>query len=85
VWKSLMDEAQKKEIEEIIRHFECPKDFICYKSGFKVLCTAIDIPYKSYYACMEENARECKFAVPFGDTNFCECPLRVYIAKTFKK
>ncbi len=80
-----MDEKTEKEIEEIIGQLRCEKDFICYKSGFDVLCKAIDLPFNSYYACMEENPRECKFAVPFGDTNLCECPLRVYIAKKFKK
>ena len=80
-----MDQEYKNEIEEIIAQFKCPKDFQCYKSGFEVLCNAVHIPFESYFACMEENARDCKFAVPFGDANLCECPLRVYIAKKLKK
>jgi hypothetical protein len=80
-----MDEDITKGIEEIIAELRCEKDFICYKSGYEILCRAIDIPFESYYACLEENARDCKFAVPFGGNNLCECPLRIYIAKKLKK
>jgi hypothetical protein len=33
-------ESHKKEIEEIIRMIQCPKDLECYKSGFEILCKA---------------------------------------------
>jgi hypothetical protein len=32
-----MEEDQRKEIEEIISHLKCPKDFTCKKTGFKVV------------------------------------------------
>jgi hypothetical protein len=31
-----------KEIEKIIDGLKCPKDFICYTSGFENLCRAQD-------------------------------------------
>jgi hypothetical protein len=80
-----MDEEYKKEIEEIITQLTCDKDFICYKSGFEVLCKAKDVGSQSFIECLEEDPSDCKFSVLFGHTNFCECPLRVYIAKKLKK
>jgi hypothetical protein len=51
-WR-LVDDETEKEIEEIITQLTCDKDFICYESGFDVLCKAINIPSESYFACME--------------------------------
>jgi hypothetical protein len=80
-----MDEDQRKEIEEIITQFKCPKDFRCYKSGLKVLCKAKDIGLDTYLECMEVYPQKCPFSVAFGYSHFCKCPLRVYIAKKLKK
>ena len=80
-----MDEDQRKEIEEIINQFQCPRDFRCCKSQFKLLCKAKDIGLETYLKCLEEDPRSCPVSVPFGDGYFCECPLRVYIAKKLKK
>jgi hypothetical protein len=40
--KQLPDDINK-EIEKIIDELKCPKDFICYKSGFRNLCKVEDI------------------------------------------
>jgi hypothetical protein len=80
-----MDEGQRKEIEEIIGHFKCPRDFRCCKSHFRDLCKAKDIGLETFLKCLEEDPRSCPASVPFGDGYFCECPLRVYIAKKLKK
>ena len=73
-------------IEEIIGQFKCSKDFECYKSGFENLCKAEDVGMDSYLHCLEEDPVECKFSVIlFGDRYYCECPLRIYIAKVLKK
>ena len=39
-------EKHKEEIEKIIDVMTCPKDFICYKSGFKNLGKARDMGIK---------------------------------------
>ena len=80
-----MDEDQRKEIEEIINQFQCPRDFRCCKSQFKHLCKAKDIGLETFLKCLEEDPRSCPVSIPFGDGYFCECPLRVYIAKKLKK
>jgi hypothetical protein len=75
-----------KKIEKIISGFTCPKDFRCCKAGFKNLCKAKDVGIESYLKCLDDNPRDCPFAVPYGYTAYyCECPLRVYIAKKLKK
>ena len=80
-----MEEDQRKEIEEIINHFKCQKGFQCYKSHFDALCKAKDIGLETFLECLEEAPRSCQFSVPFGYGYFCQCPLRVYIAKKLKK
>jgi hypothetical protein len=83
----IKDEVTKVEIEEIISGLECPKDFVCCKSGFEVLCKARDIRLESYVVCLEEDGGNCKFSTHFGTRHdwFYKCPLRVYIAKKLKK
>ncbi len=76
-----MEGDYKKEIEKIISQFKCPKDFKCYKSGFDVLCKAKEIGLKSFLYCLEENPADCPFSRTFGRSYFCQCPLRIYIAK----
>jgi hypothetical protein len=80
-----MEEDQRKEIEEIINQFQCPRDFRCCKSQFKLLCKAKDIGLETFLKCLEEDPRSCPVSVPFGDGYFCECPLRIYIAQKLKK
>jgi hypothetical protein len=81
-----MEQDHEKELQEIIGSFTCPKDFECYKSGFETLCKAEDVGMESYLACLEEHPLECKFLVGFlGDRYYCECPLRIYIAKELNK
>ena len=81
-----MEIDHNEEIEKIIAQMQCPKDFQCYKSGFETLCKAEDVGMESYLACLEEHPLECKFSVGFfGDRFYCECPLRVYVAKMLEK
>jgi len=80
-----MEEDHKKELEEIVNGLKCPKDFKCYKSGLGNLCKAKDIGLKSFLECLEEEPRDCKFSHSFGDSYFCDCPLRVYIGKKLRK
>ena len=74
-----------EKLEDIVNGLKCPKDFKCYKSGFKDLCKAEDIGIESFLVCLEEDPSECQFSIPFGEAYFCECPLRIYIAKKIKK
>jgi hypothetical protein len=81
-----MDQEYQKEIEEIIGEMKCPKDFVCYKSGFEVLCEARSVGDgdESYLLCCEEYPQRCKF-VSLNRGYICECSLRIYLAKKLKK
>lgn len=80
-----MDKIQMKMIEEIIGKMKCPKDFKCYKSGFKYLCKSKDIGLGTYLECLEKNPRDCPFSLSFGYNYLCRCSLRIYISKEMEK
>ncbi len=77
-------EENRQEIERIISQMECAKDFICYKSGFQILCKAIDAGLESFLRCLEPNPFVCAFSLHFGSEDYCKCPLRVYIGKNLE-
>lgn len=79
------DGQVKKEIEKIIGHMQCSKDFKCAYGGFENLCLARDCGMEHYLECLEANPLSCKFVIVFGKQYYCQCPLRVYIAKQIEK
>jgi hypothetical protein len=83
--KGIKDKQVSKKIKEIIGHMQCPKDFKCASSGFDKLCKAKDCGMDHYLECLEDNPSPCKFVILFGERYFCQCPLRVYIAKNIEK
>ena len=80
-----MEKDIRKQIEEIMDGLKCPKEFICYTSGFRNLCKAKDIGLESFVMCLTPDSPACRFSVDFGGALFCQCPLRVYICKKLKK
>ena len=71
-------------IEEILGGLKCPKSYLCYSSGPEKVCEAKDIGLESFLVCLERDSIGCKFSVVFGGIRFCQCPLRIYIAKKVK-
>jgi len=80
-----MEPDHEREIRQLISEFDCPKNFICYKSGFSNLCKAEDIGLEPYLECFDESSKECAFLLSYANVRFCDCPLRLYIAKKLKK
>lgn len=80
-----LTQEHKRQIEKIMSAMSCQKDFECYKSGFDNICKATHRGLDMYADCCDESKTICEFRVPFGYGAFCRCPLRVYIAKNFKK
>ena len=80
-----MRDNTRKDIEEIIGSMKCPKDFLCYRSGLKILCKAREFGIDDYLQCLEEDGEDCHFSIVFGDMHFCKCPLRYYLASNLKK
>lgn len=73
---------QARQIERITSETKCPEDFKCRKSGFEDLCKIKLVADHQLVECLEEN--KCRFALPFGNSVFCKCPLRRYIAMNFR-
>ncbi len=80
-----MKPEYESEIKQIIDELNCPKDFICYRSGFCDVCEAEDIGLEPYLECLEKGRGECPFLLSFANVHLCDCPLRVYIAKNLRK
>ena len=80
-----MKDGDRKKIEEIMAGMQCPKNFKCSEGGFEHLCKATDFGLENYLNCLEKNPGNCSFALSFGLRYFCQCPLRVYLAKKLKK
>lgn len=72
-------------IEKLVAAFQCPKDFICYRSGFEMLCKAEDIGLRTYLKCIDIEAQTCVFSSASGDSYLCKCPLRIYLAKEINR
>lgn len=77
-----MQSKHKEHIEKIISQIQCPRRFRCYQSGFQDLGQVKDIGLESFLECLEEAPRTCPFCVPFASRHFCQCPLRLYVART---
>ncbi len=80
-----MEQELEKKLKEAIDDLKCPKDLKCCAEGLEKLCQAQDIGMDMFLNCLEEHPLECMFAFPFGDSHFCSCALRVYIAKKLNK
>ena len=83
-----ISEEHKSQIEKIINENEkkCLKDCECYRSGFEKICKAKDLGLKSFVQCLEEEPEQCKFSFSVGGAErFCDCDIRVYIAKKLDK
>jgi hypothetical protein len=80
-----MQEEIARRITELMDQMECPEGFRCAVGGSEDLCRAGDIGLERYLICLEENPQKCVFSLPFGEGYFCQCPLRVYIAKNLRK
>jgi hypothetical protein len=79
-----MKEEDRKTIRKLIGTMKCPKNFKCAENGFEDLCQTRDFGDEHRLHCLEEASTPCPFCEvhTFGvDFRFCQCPLRVYLAK----
>jgi hypothetical protein len=64
---------------------DCPYDFKCYKSGFEDLNSSMLPNSGLLVECFETKSFNCKFSYDTDSHFMCTCPLRLYIARKFKK
>jgi len=74
----------KNEIDEITGHMDCPKSFTCVESRFENLCRVKEIVKDDLFECLEDAATNCSLSLAFGYAYFCQCPLRIFLAKKLK-
>ncbi len=71
---------QRKQIRDIVKIVDCPRDFICLKSDFKKVPKVEISGIAKLIECPSEDAKLCKFSFYSGQTYFCKCRLRHYAA-----
>jgi len=80
-----MDEKTRQRIRELIGYLRCEKGFVCAESGLAELCKARDCGLDNYLECCEERPADCQFALAFGLSHLCQCPVRVYLSKKIRR
>ena len=80
-----MKQIVDSKLGKIMDGMQCPKDFICKKSGFKILCKANYVESGKCVECLDEKPKLCSFSLTFGGTFLCICPVRVYLAKELNR
>jgi len=73
-----MEIDSENKIEEIIRQIKCPKDNICYKSGFENLSKTKDIDIGVFLYCLNNKSQKCKYLLSYGSTRLCQCSFRIF-------
>lgn len=81
----LNHESRMEEIEKIMAEVNCPKKFECCQSHFQNLCKVKFSGAESVIECLGPERGKCVFSLAFGYSYFCQCPMRVYIARNFNK
>ncbi len=77
-----MNTEHMEKIKELLK--DCTSDCKCYFQGIEKPCKARDIGLKSFIECLEEKPFNCASLIPFGDSCYCACAPRVYMAKELK-
>ena len=79
-----MDNKAEEQIKQITDNMQCPNDFVCVKSNYETLCKAKNIGMRDFLQCEDQDSAVCKFSLPFGNSYFCKCPMRYFIARNPK-
>ena len=78
-----MEKLSKEYLQQLLGEIECQKGIKCVDSNPEEICKARDFGSESFLICMEEDP-DCSFALSFGYGYMCQCPARIYIAKTYR-
>ena len=72
-------------IEGQMKKQRCEKGFSCYVSGLKNLCKARVIRKGKAVQCLEPKKKPCEYRISAFFKKFCQCPIRIHIAKKHGK
>jgi hypothetical protein len=76
-------EEQKQDVRRRIEACGCAKKVKCIDTEFQDVAPVRSIVATDLLECRTDRAKGCSFALPFGGTHFCRCPVRAYLFKEF--
>ena len=79
--KELCTSENEAQIKRIMSQMDCIRNFACYTSGFKDVCSVRIIAEGKLLECTEENKQNCQHGFSFSGKRLCKCMLRHYLAK----
>lgn len=71
----------KVKIRELADTIRCACGRVCVNSDFRNLCAARDIGMECTLRCLEQGGDDCQYKMTLSVGLFCQCPVRVQIAK----
>ncbi|MHC4123444.1 MAG: hypothetical protein ACYSSI_07715 [Planctomycetota bacterium] len=72
-------QGQKKAIEKNCGGIKYAQDRKCCASKSANICKVRDNGPDEFLECLEENARDCRFSLSFGETSHCLSPVQICI------
>jgi len=78
-----MEPSLDSRLKKLKDNTHCTKNFRCFESGFKEICNAEDIILSAFVACKDLNPAFCKFSLFLGTSYYCNCPVRIFLAKEY--
>ena len=75
----VVNTEQKEILREKIQECQCTKEVKCIDTGFQNVAPVKSVAAHELLECYTDRAKTCKFALPFGATYFCRCPVRAYL------
>ena len=80
------DPSFESELKQLISKVKsCERDFVCARPGFNDVPKGSVINNGELVECLEDRAKHCKHAVPYGNGSYCYCPVRLFIASKLHK
>jgi hypothetical protein len=76
-------EDQKEDIRRKIVECGCDKKIKCIDTNFEDVAPVKNAAASDLLECYTDRAKNCNFALPFGSTYFCRCPVRAYLYQNF--
>ncbi len=70
---------QEEILREKIHRCQCTKEVKCIDTDFQNVTPVRSVASNELLECYTDRAKTCKFALPFGATYFCRCPVRAYL------
>lgn len=81
--KMYIEQSQREDIKNKIEACGCNKQIKCIDTNFQEVAPVKNIAASELLECYTDKAKGCKFALPFGGTYFCRCPVRAFLLKEF--